>query len=534
MAQYAIITSAGLNAISQASDSGEFINIKYYVPAYDDTIPLTAADIKDYVSSADTDLDGQELWAQSGTSGTYYDGVTYSPIVDDTNTSRGNFKVTVRPNYDIIFNKIALYLEDETLFAQVMIPQQITLETSGASQYGGDVTIDFQLESNNDANFREIFYASSEDYWVRIVNEQDNKFGILYDGEVHINSQFDTEYDEGELDDLGISKLFITTHHTLPGENGDRERTIPQLCLQFVSKTSSIIKRIRTTFRTTEEGHCELDFYGGCQDSGYSLIPKKNELEGGDDPGLGLEDYKWHHIYLSNIFEMYQENQSVGLNDDGYRPNDSNNSFIKFDLETEKAIFHNVDVYCNKYFYGNLKNYPGEDLTIESDNSDIIINSGNNIILQSISDSGIIQSYISILPMGNGIVNRRLGGSGTNEQWSFLYVNNIISTGNIIIHSNLIPTDTLNLGSEDKRWSNIYTNELDANFVKGEEIDCTEIIINDGGEIRFDDDQLVINKDSIFGPGLSIGSSENPVENIHINNLYLYDDDGNDVTQIGT
>jgi len=503
MAQYAIITSAGINKISDHT-TGEFIKIKYYVPVYDDSIPTTAVDILDYVSSASTEPEGTILWKEPTTSSGFYEGISYSPIVDDVDQSRGNFKVTVRPDYNITFNKVALYTEDETLFAQLMIPQTITLETSGASQYGGDVTIDFQLESNLSVDFREIFYSSSEDFWVRIINEHDDKFGILYDGEVHINNQFDS-------DDVGISKLFVSTKHTINGENPSRERDMPQLCLQFVHQDG---RRIRTTFRTTSEGNCELDFYGACNESNYSLIPKQNGLT----PGLGLSNRRWNHLYLSDVFEIYNENINVELNEGKYAPIDVNdNSFIKFDLVEQKAIFHNVDIFSNKYFHGNLHNYPDQDLLIESDNG-MIIKSGEDVEIRAGNNRNI--------RVDNNIIPTRTNISfgSIDNSWFSIFVDNIISNrddNNLFVYNNLIPAGNINLGTSNNRWQQLYVTNIDSisiicgNLV-GDNIDVSvRMLITDG------DNELTLDAENIWGNNLTIGTIDNPVQNFYVEDIQI-------------
>ena len=171
-------------------------------------------------------------------------------------------------------------------------------------------------------------------------------------------------------------------------------------------------------------------------------------------------------MYLSDIFEMYKNNEKVELNNDKYAPdNIDDNSFIKFDLQTDKAIFHNVDVYCNKWFHGRLRNYPNSNLEIRSEEL-ITIFGLTGITIESNNDSINIGS--NLIPTGTD-VRRNLGSN--ESKWENLYVNNILGRENITIHSNLIPMidngeSVLTLGSQNSRWEKLYTTEIDTISMK--------------------------------------------------------------------
>jgi len=263
-----------------------------------------------------------------------YRGVSYiSEINGDCSASyecrRANFEITLAIDEGSIkFNKIGLYgvvrdavgliTTEPFLFGQVIIPEaQTIVAPSTASNNNSAVTslvLDYQIAfSSVDTNFNEVFYGTSADYWHRATNAS-GQYGLATAGSVFITNTLGVE-DRNTIvtsnpDDIGVSKLFVATYDVVNKPNPIEEQDLPQLCLQHVSYpadlnntfdtgSNQVAYRIRTTMRTNQLGHCEIDMYGACNTDGYySFMPLyDNTLS------LGKPSNRWRSLYLGTSTE---------------------------------------------------------------------------------------------------------------------------------------------------------------------------------------------------------------------------------------
>ena len=230
------------------------------------------------------------------------------------------------PAGSLKFNKVGLYAVHRSatgevsgepfLFGQVIMPEPqliVSEQTSSTSQSTvSNLIIDYQLDfSAIDTDFEAVFYGSPNEYWERVTNAS-GQYGLLYEGSVFITNTLGVEDRNPSIvpnpDDVGVAKTLMSTFHTVNKANPAEERVLPQLCLQYVDYPTNIAGvpegsqfpyRIRSTFRTNENGNLELDMYGGCNADGfYSFMPKTDEVL-----SLGKPSNRWRSIYLSTGYE---------------------------------------------------------------------------------------------------------------------------------------------------------------------------------------------------------------------------------------
>lgn len=252
-----------------------------------------------------------------------FNGVAFKNGVEPNR--RGNFKVIVEDNTKTMeINKIALYgirrSEDGTiqtspfLLGQVIIPkaQLIQPRTSTDSFSVDQLVVDFQIDTQAVlTNFDDIIFSSQKDYWSRVV-DNDGQYGLEYDGQVYITNRLGIEDASSGFpssEDAGVAKLMVATYETVNKPNPTEEKDMPQLVLQYVKSNvfpanndNAYSPRVRTTFRTTDEGNCEIDFYGSCSNEFgyYSLIPQEDRSF-----GLGNNNKRWRSLKTSNRMELY-------------------------------------------------------------------------------------------------------------------------------------------------------------------------------------------------------------------------------------
>ena len=323
---------------------------------YDITVPPTSAE-----GYGPEDVDDPDLRF-------LYRGVSYQHVISSGDNSRGNFKVTMNINDgQFKFNKIGLYgvkrsadgvlIGDPFLFGQVIIPepqilqgQNITNNNIGVTEF----TIDFQIELATTSNgFENVIYSTSGDYWIRTTNEQDGNYGLMYDGSVYIINRLGVDEIGGVIagdPDRSVAKLMAATFEYVNKPVISAERDMPQLCMQYVSSQGIESKRIRTTMRTMERGHCEVDMYGAClsgDDVRYSFIPKYDK-----ELGLGLKDNRWGHLFLYDNFELFDDNMSAVNNDENF-----NGYYVRLDSSDTVADFYNTDVVVGPYHNSAMAAY---------------------------------------------------------------------------------------------------------------------------------------------------------------------------------
>lgn len=314
---------------------------------------------------------GPQDWINP-TSDKLFKGVTYQHVITSANDSRANFKVTMRcPVGQIKFNKIGLYAvkrtEDGTiatdpfLFAQVIIPETQVMYSNqtGSNAFAvSELTLDFQIETKAvSADFENVFYSTSGDYWVRTTNESNGQYGILYDGTVYITNRLAVD-DRGNFlntsADRGVSKLFVSTYERINQPITSAEQDMPQLCLQYVENGN--LNRIRTTMKTNVSGDCEFDLYGACTSGHggrYSLIPAIDKEYGlGLASNTTLNANRWFHLYLSDQFEMFDDSYNDVLNSSSYR-----GFYAKMNSYNHEARFGNGNIFCGPYYSSAMPGY---------------------------------------------------------------------------------------------------------------------------------------------------------------------------------
>ena len=248
-----------------------------------------------------------------------------STFLNHTNEDyRGNFRVIVSDNtMPLYINKIGVYAikrsadgviinQDPFLLGQVIIPDAQLVQPFKSDLSVDQLVVDFQIDAQAALiDFDNIMFSSQNDYWQQ-VNANDGQYGLQYDGQVFITNSLSVEDLNATYptsSDIGVGKLFVSTFETLNKPNPTEEQELPQLVLQYVKSSNypagngtAFAPRIRTTFRTNDEGNCELDLYGSCLNEFgyYSVIPKTDMSF-----GLGNLKYRWKNITASNEIDGY-------------------------------------------------------------------------------------------------------------------------------------------------------------------------------------------------------------------------------------
>lgn len=291
----------------------------------------------------------------------------------NNSTSRAHFKIPVQSSIykeTLLINKIGAYaiLRDSLgiphggpfLLGQVIIPQpQLIQPLNTASGVVDTLFVEFQIDAQSALiNFDNIVFSSENDYWQQLVHI-DGSYGLEYEGNVYIAQQLaidDLTPNIGDsVTDIGISKLFVSTFHTLNSVNPESERTLPQLNLQYVDNSeNNITRRIRTTFRTTDDGDCEIDMYGACSNEFgyYSLVPKTDEIF-----GLGNKTNRWRWLEASHNIDLYRGDYIVG--EDGKISQDGEWYYIDNSSTTTKRSWRSssslkANDYQDLQIYGNI------------------------------------------------------------------------------------------------------------------------------------------------------------------------------------
>ena len=492
--QYSMITSAGLQEIEVLN--GKYIEIAYWLPALDIHEPYPITDITSTTSPNETVVSGADVyWATSAIPGDpnnpdisdLYKGVTYNSTLKSCaesgeTVSRGNFQVIVKvpeeSHYSgFEFNKLGLYAVvrdnmgvvegDPFLFAQAITPypQHVISEenTQTSASTFNEFVVDIQLELDKEnTDFEDIIYGSTNDYWERVVNNN-GQCGLLYNGSVFITNRLGMD-DNGSYDvedDVGVAKTLISTFHTLNKETPDKERTLPQLGLQYVDYPSQqspfsnggnqFPSRIRTTFRTTSNGHLEINMEGGCnEDNFYSIIPKTD-----GEFGLGISNRRWKSLFLSSDFEMYS----------GELSNLSDGFYLKISNDDKSMNVYNGSIYCGPYY--------SESDTTEKDNTHYFHGNISSYESNGIDHDLLIRSFKStaIINLNQGskninskrVIDNIKGWNGLQGIWGMLSDEYLyIASKNIYTFGNIIPLfDNINdLGSINNRYNSIYTKSI--------------------------------------------------------------------------
>lgn len=253
----------------------------------------------------------------------------------DANKYRGHFNVSISSKDKILLiNKVGLYgivrsnagviQGSPFLLGQVIIPNaQAILPSTGQGEVN-EMLLEFQIDAQAALiDFDDIMYASQNDYWKQTtVGAGSGSYALSYEGAVYIAQSLSVEdltpndnpnmIGNGGLDG-GVAKLLVSTFHTTNSEHEDNERELPQLVLQYVDNDPNpaiiIDRRIRTTFRTTDDGDCEIDMYGACNNEfgPYSFVPKSDEYL-----GLGNKTNRWKWLEISDTIDVYAGDYITG------------------------------------------------------------------------------------------------------------------------------------------------------------------------------------------------------------------------------
>ena len=313
----------------------------------------------------------------SGSAGVYYcvkDILAYvnGEFINTNRTRyRGNFNVRIQSDALLLINKIGLYaivrdglgavIGDPFLLAQVIIPIEQAIQPKNPNTGVVDtIFLDFQIDAQAALiDFDNIVYASPNDYWKQVIATTES-YGLQYDGNAYITQQLSVEDLTPNNDpnltgtastDLGVAKLLVSTFYTVNSSKPESERVLPQLVLQYVDNSNTaapyIERRIRTTLRTTDDGDCEIDLYGACNNEFgyYSFVPADDELF-----GLGNPTNRWRWIEAANSIDLY--NGAYKKGSDGKILKDGRWYYIEKNKPTSISTAEN-----EKY---NLYNYMNE------------------------------------------------------------------------------------------------------------------------------------------------------------------------------
>lgn len=502
-----------------------------------------------------------------------YPGVVYSSVISSGSNKRANFRVTVTSPYGTIkFNKIGLYGVKRIgsdvygtqpfLFAEVIIPvPQIVSTNSLTNGQAGELVLDFQVESKAaSGSFDNLIYSSEHDYWQRVSNEN-GSYGLAYDGNVYISNRLaidDKNVWVGTSADTGVSKLFVSTFETINNNTPTEELNKPQMCLQMVTNgtKTSTSKRIRTTFRTNQQGHCEVDFYGACTSGTpvYSIIPKID-----DTFGLGVNNRKttarWREIRLSRLMSVYGGSPVDG-GDDFYFESSTYENKSSTNMEIVVDDYYIDTTPYDKFFRGNIMAREQEKLFIRtsvelegvtdtdmwllagnwSKKDGTIAEYGNNAFIVSslmdyyvnargvdtggwwrteaenyhgslyMSGNGYIHAMASIffmedpMPFGDGIISMGLesadnGKTTTPLAFSNMVTHKISNAGRDVgLYSSLIPTAST-FNNEKKLYPSLGSASNYFNYLYVNTIKTNSICL--GGGACWNDKEIDFNKGTI-------------------------------------
>lgn len=291
----------------------------------------------------------------------------------DSHTNRAHFRIPVSSSSygeTLLINKLGAYavLRDNLgniydgpfLLGQVIIPnaQLIQAADTGAGIVD-TLFVEFQIDPQSALiNFDNIVFSSPNDYWQQLITP-DGSYGLEYNGNVYIAQQLAlddlTPNIADSITDIGVSKLFVSTFNTINTAHPESEQTLPQLTLQYVDNSEeTIARRIRTTFRTTDDGDCEIDMYGACSNEFgyYSIVPKTDEIF-----GLGNKTNRWRWLEASHNIDLYRGDYVVG--EDGKISQDGEWYYIDNSSTTAKRSWRSSSTlkandYQDLQIYGNV------------------------------------------------------------------------------------------------------------------------------------------------------------------------------------
>lgn len=170
----------------------------------------------------------------------FHNTVEYSSIQDSNNIPAASFMCRINKNIGSYkFNKIALYcvkldqnydiVGSPVLFAITNL-NETQVKTS--LQEGGldEIIVDVQVKLNTSyVDFTNILVGTSGDYWQRMPEGQ-----LLYHDQVVVSNSFNDSVDSS------AAKMLVATQHTYGnGISATKERTMPQLGLQYYDNSDS-------------------------------------------------------------------------------------------------------------------------------------------------------------------------------------------------------------------------------------------------------------------------------------------------------
>lgn len=334
-----------------------------------------------------------------------FSGVTYTPVHDVNSEgipqTRGKFRVAVHPRRGTIkFNKIAVYathahgngITDSApfLFAQIIFPSVQVVNSSAEAGNGiSAFDFDFELQFKTEVgSFDKIFFSSYDDYWSRCTVRADGTYGLAYDGDIYVGESVSYDDIRADLTDVkssAVTKMFVSTSEWGKKKNVNRETNMPQFGLQYVvgGNNGTIRRRIRTTFRVTGEGDCEIDFYGACDTNNkiFAFIPYTEFMDKIPKPakfGFGNNEHRWDSFFGHRLLDfgigLFSMKYLTALDKDGGGLRVRNSS-VFCDCDTTKV----GDV----FFRGNVKATDDSKLFVRGSldkngkDTDVVIGNGN-------------------------------------------------------------------------------------------------------------------------------------------------------------
>ena len=465
----AIIVNSGLDKINDANENGVKIRLYYYLPMYDsrigkdteieEVVDVSASspevgDTEDdeiYWKSNWNPIEGYEVNEEYPENRDLYVGISFGmgrteseeEGEDDEIKSVYTIDTSLSLNpeipNEIKTNKIAIYgvlegtggnLTEQNwvpsnpfLFGYCIFNEPLKIHSESEDESNMTLLIDFSFYNRTSPmDYSETLpYTDDGNYWKRAENNR----VIYHEGSAYISKTSSIndrrKYVYENLN--SVSKLFSTVFN---------DEDYLNMVLQYVDDEW---EKKTTNFKIIENNgkyHLEVD---------NTLYPKYT-----NEYGIGKSDNRWNHCYISNVFRLYKDNDE--FSDD--------KKHIEFDLDDNRATFNDVDVYCNKNFYGNINS----DIIKTTWNYNIKIDSSGNIIFKAQDE---IESHRALLPKHNNITL----GSDDNF-WDEIYVNNIRGDNQINIHSNLIPNsdNLLNLrGDGTQRWQNLFCEHIVTRYI---------------------------------------------------------------------
>jgi len=251
----------------------------------------------------------------------FFDVTDYYPVSEDSGYIKGSWKCRLSKNIgNVKFNKIGLYVVQldsngnessaPVLFAEASLSETITKTNFGNDGFD-DIVIDVQLQLVSlPADFSDVFYSTSGDYWSRTVG------GLYYPDKIGIGTFEDgVEEPDGQLEVKSITKQLTLTYDTdnkVYFNVGINDTSATQLKLTSKSTTNGLLDINFNNKANLTDIH-ELSVGNLSAKLNSRDIILKNSLVPEATNNLGLGDYglDFRQIYSKRL---YSTNKSIETN----------------------------------------------------------------------------------------------------------------------------------------------------------------------------------------------------------------------------